>query len=156
MTLQFPGNPQAMLTWEVVRQFSHFLLPSKSNSPASSSALWQTSSCGYLSFSFPGKGSPPSQEILQTLVSQPAFLFSVDPFSHTPLYNILISQLQLPVPRNTFYAEPSSSHPWQDLTRIPYQASHSYHTLLRGREQQKSMNGNLPNEDKTRHQLLEL
>lgn len=53
---------------------------------------------------------PPSQEILQILVSQPAFLFSVDPFSHTPLYNILISQLQLPVPRNIFYAEPSSSH----------------------------------------------
>lgn len=51
MTLQFPGNPQAMLTWEVARQFSHFLLPSKSNSPASSSALQQTSSCGYLSFS---------------------------------------------------------------------------------------------------------
>ncbi|KAK7818395.1 hypothetical protein U0070_018711 [Myodes glareolus] len=61
---------------------------------------------------FTGNSASSQQEILQTLVSQPAFLFSVDPFSHTPLYNILISQLQLPcqsptriLKRNVSFAE---------------------------------------------------
>lgn len=57
----------------------------------------------------------------------------MDPFS--PPHPIPILQSQLSIPRNTFSLLPPSSHTYQDLRSIFYQARHSHYTLKNQRKQ---------------------
>ena len=51
---------------------------------------------------------------------------------------------QLPISRKIFYLEPWLVTTCQDLKKISYQATHSYHTLLRAKENSRNQGTNHP------------
>lgn len=122
-----PGNRQAIFTLHPLLHFNH--TPSLMLNFLADHLLWSLSPlCHY------------SQGSVQILVVHPAFLLPVEPPRPILLAH---SHSLVSVPNTKKHILPGtlSSHTWQDIRNISYQASPSYNSLLRTRnDNRKPMN----------------
>lgn len=97
-----------------------------------------------------------SQGFVQILVMHAAFLLPVEP--HSPiLLAYPHSLVSVPNTKNYILPGTSSSHTWQHVRNISYQANPSYNTLLRTRDGNRNQwMQHLRNKDKARYHHLEV